>query len=188
VSLRLLYLIFIRDLIFIRVCGWLVLLGRSSASKNGELLVRHEGAVLRRATPRPRLDWADRAVLAAPIRLCPESCGRTGGWPQLRAAQRGQDRVGRVRDLVAAGVPEDRRYLGAGQLRGTGRVWRLAQQLEGVRGVRVLKRRHRGGKYSSSRARSRRNTAARSQFSVLCVLASTLTASAAGLSPAAGRS
>ena len=65
-SLRLLYLI------FVWLCGWLVLLGRSSASKNAELLVlRHEIAVLRRANPRPRLDWADRAILATLIRLLP---------------------------------------------------------------------------------------------------------------------
>ena len=56
-SLRLLYLI------FVRLCSWLVLLGGSTASKDAELLVlRHEVAELRRANPRPRLDWADRAV------------------------------------------------------------------------------------------------------------------------------
>ena len=65
-SVRLLYLI------FIRLCGWLVLLGRSSASKNAELLVlRHEVTVPRRANPRPRLDWADRAILTTLIRLLP---------------------------------------------------------------------------------------------------------------------
>jgi putative transposase len=66
VSLRLL------DLIFVRLCGWLVLLGRPPASKDAELLVlRQEIAVQGRTRPRPRLDWADRAVMAALIGFLP---------------------------------------------------------------------------------------------------------------------
>ncbi len=59
-------------LMFIRVCGWLVLLGRSTASKDiGAARAAARVAVLRRTKPRPGLEWADRAVLAVLIRLLP---------------------------------------------------------------------------------------------------------------------
>ena len=65
-SLRLLYLI------FGQVLGLVLLMGRTSGANDVELLVlRHEVAVLRRANPRPRLEWADRAVFAALVRLLP---------------------------------------------------------------------------------------------------------------------
>jgi hypothetical protein len=59
-------------MIFVRLLNLLLLLGRSSASKDVELLVlRHEVAVLRRGTPGRRRDWVDRAVFAALIGVLP---------------------------------------------------------------------------------------------------------------------
>jgi hypothetical protein len=68
VSLRLLYLI------FQQVLGLVLLLGRTSSTKDIELLVlRHAVAILRRANPRPHLEWADRTVFAALVRRLPRA-------------------------------------------------------------------------------------------------------------------
>jgi putative transposase len=81
VSLRLLYLI------LLRVLNLLLLLGRSSASKDVEILVlRHEVAALRRVNPKPRLDWADRAVFAALVRRLPQMLPADIAWsPRARS-------------------------------------------------------------------------------------------------------
>jgi len=89
VSLRLLYLI------FRQVLGLLLLLGRTSATKDVELLVlRHEVAVLRRTNPRPRLEWADRAVFAALVRRLGVTGHPAGGHA----------RAGHVRSSEVAGA------------------------------------------------------------------------------------
>jgi hypothetical protein len=65
----------------------IVLRGRGKASKNVELvLLRHEISVLRRQTPRARLEPADRLIMAALARHLPGPYGRRprlpgGCWP-----------------------------------------------------------------------------------------------------------
>jgi putative transposase len=64
-------------LIFTRVLTWPALLTRSRAALHAEILVlRHEVTVLRRANPKPKFDWTDRALLTALCRLLPTGLRR----------------------------------------------------------------------------------------------------------------
>jgi putative transposase len=55
-----------------KLLGWMVPRTRSDAPKEIEILVlRHQLAVLQRRTPRPRMRWTDRALIAALTRLVP---------------------------------------------------------------------------------------------------------------------
>ena len=65
-ALRLIYQV------FTTLLGWIVLRTRSESTKDIEILVlRHQLAVLQRRSPRPRITWTDRVLIAALTRLLP---------------------------------------------------------------------------------------------------------------------
>src|SRR3954470_6496279 len=65
-------------LMFAKLLAWMALRIRSDTAKDIEILVlRHQLAVLQRRRPPPRINWTDRAVIAALGRLLP-ACRRHG--------------------------------------------------------------------------------------------------------------
>src|ERR1039458_7766083 len=67
-------------LLITQLTGWLRLSRRKETWKTAEILIlRHQLAVLQRHQPRcPKLNWADRALLATLLSLIPKT--RRGGW------------------------------------------------------------------------------------------------------------
>jgi putative transposase len=150
VSLRRLYLI------FWQVLGLVLLMGRTSADKDVELLVlRHEVTMLRRTNPRPRMDWADRAIFAALVRRLPRALrghrlvtpGTILGWHRRLVRRRWTypHRTGRppINDVLAALVVrmarENPRW---GYLRLQGELLTLGHHV-GASTIRRILRRHR---------------------------------------------
>src|SRR3954467_10160294 len=150
VSLRLLYLL------FLQVLRLVLLIGRPSATKDIELLVlRHEVAVLRRTNPRPRLNWADRAVFAALIQRLPRAlrCHRLVTpdtilpWHRRLVCQRWTypHRTGRppIDDVLAALVVRMARENPSwGYLRLQGELLKLGHHI-GASTIRRILQRHR---------------------------------------------
>jgi len=76
-------------LLITRVAAWLRLSQREDAWKTAEILIlRHQLTVLQRRQPRrPRLNWADRALLAALLGVMPKHAAAVCGcWlPRTRS-------------------------------------------------------------------------------------------------------
>ena len=79
---------------FSKLLSWMVLRTRSDTAKEIEILVlRHQLAVLQRRTPRPRMSWTDRALIAAldpsaPRSPAPRAARHAGHDPALAPTTR----------------------------------------------------------------------------------------------------
>src|ERR1017187_10340957 len=76
-------------LLITRLAGWLRLARREETWKTAEILIlRHQLAVLQRRQPRrPKLNWADRALLAALLGVIPKACACRKSRPWLWPAE-----------------------------------------------------------------------------------------------------
>jgi hypothetical protein len=145
------------DLTLCRSIQLLALLARGDAANDLEILVlRHQLAVLRRQTPRPKLEPADRALLAAVSRVLPRSRWScflvrpetllgwhrrlvAGAWtfPHRPTGRPPLDRD--VQQLIVRLARENPRW---GYQRSKGELLRLGVQVSAT-AIRVTLRRHR---------------------------------------------
>ena len=85
---------------FSKILRWMVLRTRSDTAKEIEILVlRHQLAVLQRRTPRPRMTWTDRALIAASPDYSPSAAASACSSPRPRSC------AGTVDSSPAAGPP-----------------------------------------------------------------------------------
>lgn len=77
-------------LLITRVAAWPRLSQREEAWRTAEILVlRHQLAILQRRPCRPRLNWADRALLAALLAVIPKARRRACGcWTKTKWSRR----------------------------------------------------------------------------------------------------